>query len=177
MFCKLSAPGLTVLPDPVCPSNFRNEYEYAAFALFVLFVMSLTLHPFFLLIGSLFLFGCQSWKGRDLFQNQEILGNFQTYENDFGSRIEVFLKLAEIELLENYKRKKYLMIREDQPRQVVHPRKDLSLRELIQSAHADENISDAQKVAYLKKCDQLHELWEKHWRSADQKARQLGFDR
>ena len=125
----------------------------------------------------LFLSGCKAWKNGSIFEKEDNFSTLRTYEDDFGSRIEVFIELAESELVENYKRKKYLMIREVQPRQVLHPRKDLSLRELIHSAHADQNITNAQKIAYLKKCDQIYELWEKHWRSADLKARQLGFER
>ena len=70
-----------------------------------------------------------------------------------------------------------LMIRENQPRAVLHPRKDITLRELVVSSHEDGKITDQQKADYLKKCDELYDLWDKHWKSADRKARRLGFDR
>ena len=69
------------------------------------------------------------------------------------------------------------MIREDQPRAVLHPRKDLTLRELVKSAYEENHISEEQKSTYIKKCDRIYSLWEKHWRSADKKARRLGFER
>ena len=49
--------------------------------------------------------------------------------------------------------------------------------ELINTAHKEEKISEEQKKHYLKKCDELYDLWDKHWRKADQKARQLGLPR
>ena len=47
-------------------------------------------------------------------------------------------------------RKIYLMIRENQPRAVLHPRKDITLRELVVSSHEDGKITDQQKADYLK---------------------------
>ena len=73
----------------------------------------------------LVLSGCKSWNIGTIFEKEDKFSDLRTYEDDFGSRIEVFLELAKTELVENYKRKKYLMIREDQPRQVLHPRKDI----------------------------------------------------
>ena len=121
--------------------------------------------------------GCQSWKEVNIFEPQDELEELRTYENNFGSRIEVFIKIAREELLENYEKNKFLMIRENQPRAVLHPRKDITLRELVISSHEDGKITDQQKADYLKKCDELYDLWDKHWRSADRKARRLGFDR
>ncbi len=134
------------------------------------------LFSIFPIIG-LFLSGCNSWSGSNLFEQNDKFEILRTYDNNFGSRIEVFLELAEKELVDNFKEKKYLMIRENQPRSVLHPRKDYTLRQLILSAHEDENITDQEKLAYLKKCDHLFELWEKHWATADKKAKRLGFDR
>jgi len=99
------------------------------------------------------------------------------YEKNYASRIEILLDLAEAELLENYKRKEFLMIRKDQPRAVVHPRKDLTLRNLIESAYEDGDLSKKEFDRYSKRCDDLHSLWEKQWHSADKKARTLGYDR
>ena len=130
----------------------------------------------FLAICSL-LMSCQSWKEVNIFDPQDEFEQLRTYENNFGSRIEVFLRIAREELLENYKKNQYLMIRENQPRTVLHPRKDIALRELVSSSHEDGKITDQEKADYLKKCDELYDLWDKHWRSADRKARRLGFDR
>ena len=130
----------------------------------------------FLAICSL-LMSCQSWKEVNIFDPQDEFEQLRTYENNFGSRIEVFLRIAREELLENYKKNQYLMIRENQPRTVLHPRKDIALRELVSSSHEDGKITDQQKADYLKKCDELYDLWDKHWKSADRKARRLGFDR
>ena len=120
---------------------------------------------------------CQSWKKVNIFESQDEFEELRTYENNFGSRIEVFLRIAREELLENYEKNKFLMIRENQPRAVLHPRKDIALRELVVSSHEDGKITDQQKADYLKKCDELFDLWDKHWRFADRKARRLGFDR
>jgi len=120
---------------------------------------------------------CQSWKKVNIFESQDEFEELRTYENNFGSRIEVFFRIARDELLENYKKNNYLMIRENQPRAVLHPRKDITLRELIVSSDEDGKITDQQKADYLKKCDELYHLWDKHWKSADRKARRLGFDR
>ena len=125
----------------------------------------------------LVLSGCKSWNIGTIFEKEDKFSDLRTYEDDFGSRVEVFLELAKTELEENYKRKKFFMIREDQPRQVLHPRKDIFLRELINTAYKEEKISEEQKKQYFKKCDQLYNLWEMHWRKADQKARQLGLPR
>ena len=130
----------------------------------------------FLAICSL-LMSCQSWKEVNIFDPQDEFEQLRTYENNFGSRIEVFLRIAREELLENYKKNQYLMIRENQPRTVLHPRKDIALRELVSSSHEDGKITDQEKADYLKKCDELYDLWDKHWRSAERKARHLGFDR
>ena len=103
--------------------------------------------------------------------------DLRTYEDDFfGSWVEVFLELAKTELEENYKAKKILHDPGgDRFSAVLHPRKDIFLRELINTAHKEEKISEEQKKQYFKKCDELYNLWEMHWRKADQKARQLGF--
>jgi len=105
------------------------------------------------------------------------MDDFRTYENDYGSRIEQYLEIAEDDLINSYKSNQYQMIRENQPRAVLHPRKDITLRELVVSSHEDGKITDQQKADYLKKCDELYHLWDKHWKSADRKARRLGFDR
>ena len=125
----------------------------------------------------LLLMSCQSWKEADLFNNEDEFEQLRTYENNFGSRIEVFLRIAREELGKSYEKNKFLMIRENQPRAVLHPRKDITLRELVVSSHEDGKITDQQKADYLKKCDELYDLWDNHWRSADRKARRLGFDR
>jgi hypothetical protein len=101
----------------------------------------------------------------------------QEYEKNYASRIEIFLDLAETELLQNYKKKEFLMIRRDQPRAVVHPRKDVALRQLIESAYEEGDLSKKEFDRYTKRCDDLHSLWEKQWHSADKKARTLGYDR
>ena len=75
---------------------------------------------------------------------------FRTYDQDFGSRIEQYLELANQELLENFEQKKYLMIREKQPPHVIHPRKDLSLRGIIRSAHEAGNLTTEQKNPTLR---------------------------
>ena len=124
-----------------------------------------------------FLISCQSWKKVNIFESQDEFEELRSYENNFGSRIEVFLRIAHEELLENYEKNKFLMIRENQPRTVLHPRKDITLRELVVSSHEDGKITDQQKADYFKKCDELFDLWDKHWKSADRKARQLRFDR
>ena len=124
-----------------------------------------------------FLMSCQSWKEVNIFESQDEFEELRTYENNFGSRIEVFLRIAREELMENYQKNNYLMTRENQPRAVVHPRKDIALRELVVSSHEDGKITDQQKADYLKKCDEVYHLWDKHWKSADRKARRLGFDR
>jgi hypothetical protein len=103
--------------------------------------------------------------------------DIRDYESNYGSRIEVFLDIAETELVENYKKKKFLMIRKDQPRAVVHPRKDLSLRQFIDSAYDAGDISKDEWDRYTARCEDLHTLWQKQWRSADKKARILGYKR
>lgn len=132
----------------------------------------------FALIALLTLFlGCNSLRDINLLKEEDKFEALRTYENDFGSRIELLLNLAKTELIENFEKKKYLMIREQNARAVLHPRMDVSLRQLIHSAHKDENITDKQMLKYQKNCDELFELWEEHWRYADRKARSLGFDR
>ena len=121
--------------------------------------------------------GCASWSAQNLFQEEDDFEILRTYDNDYGSRIEVFLQLAETELVDNYQQKKYLMIRGNEPPVVIHPRKDFALREIIQTAFEEEHITKDQKEEYLAECDQLYKIWEKHWRTADQKARRLGFQR
>ena len=101
---------------------------------------------------------------------------FRTYDQDFGSRIEQYLELANQELLENFEQKKYLMIREKQPPHVIHPRKDLSLRGIIRSAHEAGNLTTEQKNTYLEKCDDLYSIWESQWRTARKKAKHLGVE-
>ena len=131
----------------------------------------------FLLGASLFLFSCGRWEKEYPSYLPGDLRTLKNFPNDFGPRIKIFLDLAEEELIENYKKKKFLMIREDQPRAVLHPRKDLTLRNIIETAYAEEKISTKQFNDFSKRCDDLYSIWEKHWRSADKKARQLGFDR
>ena len=121
--------------------------------------------------------GCITRNANDLFSSSDRFEDIRTYESDFSSRIEVLLGIAEEELRKNYEQKKFLMIGEDKPRAVLHPRKDIFLRELILSAHQDNRLTDEQMSTHLKKCDHLYALWEKHWMSAEKKARQLGYTR
>ena len=149
-----------------------SSYRCKFFSVHVNLIGYLLLFPFIMLLG------CKPWfEGDFLNQQQGGFEELRSYENDYGSRIDLYIELAEKELIENYRKKEYLMIRESQPPAVLHPRKDLNLRELINSAFKDGHISDAQKLAYTKKCDHLYSLWEKHWRIADKKARRLGFER
>ena len=120
---------------------------------------------------------CKSWQDPGFWGEGDGMDDFRTYENDYGSRIEQYLEIAEDDLINSYKRNQYQMIRENHPRAVLHPRKDITLRELVVSSHEDGKITDQQKADYLKICDELYHLWDKHWKSADRKARRLGFDR
>ena len=130
-----------------------------------------------LFILFLSLSGCITRNANDLFSSSDRFEDIRTYESDFSSRIEVLLGIAEEELRKNYEQKKFLMIRKDKSRAVLHPRKDIFLRELILSAHQDNRLTDEQMSTHLKKCDHLYALWEKHWMSAEKKARQLGYTR
>ena len=123
---------------------------------------------------TLFWCGCKSIGTGNLFSSRDRYEEFRTYDQDFGSRIEQYLELANQELVENFNKKKYLMIREKQASHFIHPRKDLSLREIIRSAHEAGSITDQQKNTYLEKCDDLYSIWESQWRKARKKARQLG---
>ena len=135
-------------------------------------IISYLLFLITLLIG-----GCKSGTLGGLFTRGDRYEEFRTYDQNFGSRIEQYLKLAKQELLENFDKKKYLMIREQQPPQVIHPRKDLSLRGLISTAHEAGNLTDGQKDEYLEKCDELYLIWEKQWQKARKKAKHFGLDR
>jgi hypothetical protein len=126
---------------------------------------------------TLFFVGCKFIQSDGLFTSADRYKEFRTYDQNFGSRIEQYLKLAKQELLENFDKKKYLMIREQQQPQVIHPRKDLSLRGLISTAHEAGNLTDDQKNEYLEKCDELYLIWEKQWQKARKKAKHLGLDR
>jgi hypothetical protein len=130
----------------------------------------------FLFCGSLFYTGCSSIPSGNLFR-EDRYKDMRAYEKDVGSRIEQYLEVARQELIENFERKEYLMIREDQPPPVIHPRKDTTLRELIFSAHKNQKISDEQRLEYIENCDDLYALWEKHWRIARKKANRMGFPR
>jgi hypothetical protein len=135
-------------------------------------IISYLLFLITLLIG-----GCKSGTLGGLLNKGDRYEEFRTYDQNFGSRIEQYLKLAKQELLENFDKKKYLMIREQQPPQVIHPRKDLSLRGLISTAHEAGNLTDEQKDEYLEKCDDLYLIWDKQWQKARKKAKHLGLDR
>jgi len=131
-----------------------------------------------LILGSLSLFsGCRMLDNNTYTASNRDFQKIQEYEKNYASRIEIFLDLAETELLENYKKKEFLMIRKDQPRAVVHPRKDLVLRNLIESAYEEGDLSKKEFDRYTKRCDDLQSLWQKQWHSADKKARVLGYDR
>jgi hypothetical protein len=130
------------------------------------------------ILGSFSLFsGCRILDNNSYSASNKDFQKIQEYEKNYASRIEILLDLAETELLENYKKKEFLMIRKDQPRAVVHPRKDLTLRNLIESAYEDGDLSNKEFDRYTKRCDDLHSLWEKQWHAADKKARILGYDR
>ena len=131
-----------------------------------------------LILGFLILFsGCQILEKDGYLASKKDFEKIKNYEKNYASRIEIFLDLAETELIENYKKKEFLMIRSDQPRVVVHPRKDLALRQLIDSAYEEGNLSKKEFDRYTKRCDELHSLWENQWNSADKKARTMGYDR
>ena len=125
---------------------------------------------------SFFVGGCKYTPSGGLFSSSDRYEEFRTYDQDFGSRIEQYLELANQELIENFEKKKYLMIREKQPPQVIHPRKDLTLREIIRSAHEAGNLTIEQKNTYLEECDDLYSIWEKQWREVRKKAKHLGFE-
>ena len=126
------------------------------------------------LVGIIFLWSCRSVSSPNLFSSDRF-GEWRNYEQDFGSRIEQFLDLAKQELKDNFEKKEYLMIRGEQPPQVIHPRKDAGLRELIYLAYEDKKISEDQRDDYERRCDELYELWEKHWSVARRKAKRMGF--
>ncbi len=138
-------------------------------------MFSSVLHSFFF-FSLLFQFGC-SGISRNVFFSSDRYQEIREYENNIGSRIEQYLDVARDELLENFKRKEYLMIREEQSSPVLHPRKDVYLREIIFTAHQEQAITDQQHLDYLAQCDELYELWEEHWRIARKKANRMGFDR
>jgi len=138
-------------------------------------MLSRVLHSFFFFC-LLFKFGCSSIS-RDVFFSGDRYREIREYENNMGSRIEQYLEVARDELLENFKKKEYLMIREEQPPPVLHPRKDVYLREIIFTAHQEQAITGDQHLDYLAQCDELYELWEDHWRIARKKANRMGFDR
>jgi len=138
-------------------------------------MFSRVLHSFFFFC-LLFKFGCSSIS-RDVFFSGDRYREIREYENNMGSRIEQYLEVARDELLENFKKKEYLMIREEQPPPVLHPRKDVYLREIIFTAHQEQAITGDQHLDYLAQCDELYELWEDHWRIARKKANRMGFDR
>lgn len=121
--------------------------------------------------------GCQSWQERDYLREGDGMDDLRTYENDYGSRIEQYLELAEDDLNNNYKRNQYQMIQGDSPIAVVHPRKVMHLRKLILTAHEEGKLTNHEKERFLSECDELYDLWESHWRSADRKARRMGVDR
>ena len=143
---------------------------------FKYFTVRKSIVNYLLFLITLFWGACKSIPSGGLFNPRDRYEQFRTYDQDFGSRIEQYLELAEQDLVENFEKKKYLMIREKQPSQHLHPRKDLSLRKLILTAHEADNLTGNQKNAYLKKCDDLYSIWEKHWKISQKKAKQLGFD-
>ena len=120
--------------------------------------------------------GCKPVSSGGLFSNGDRYQEFRTYDQDFGSRIEQYLELAEQDLFENFEKKKYLMIREKQPTHFIHPRKDLSLRAIIRSAHEAGNLTTEQKNSYLDKCDDLYSVWQKQWDTVRKKAKHLGIE-
>ncbi len=135
------------------------------------------MNPFLLHSLNLFVFflsGCASLDDSSFFP-KDPYEELREYEDNVGSRIEQYLDVAEQELISNFEKKEYLMIREEQPPPVIHPRKDVFLREIIFSAHQEKTISDQQHTEYLGRCDDLYELWEKHWKIARKKANRLGF--
>jgi len=125
----------------------------------------------------LLLISCQSLQERDFFREGDGMDNLRTYENDYGSRIEHYLEIAEDDLIISYKKNQYQMIKGDLPIRLVHPRKDLHLRELILTAHEEGELTDEEKRRFILDCDRLYDLWESHWRNADRKARRMGVDR
>jgi len=131
---------------------------------------------YLLFLITLFLGACKFIPSGDLSNPRDRFEEFRTYDQDFGSRIEQYLELANQELLENFEKKKYLMIRGKQPPHVIHPRNDFSLREIIRSAHEAGNLTNQQKNTYLEKCDDLYSIWESQWRRARKKAKQLGVE-
>ena len=143
---------------------------------FKYFTVRKSIFSYLLILITLFWGACKSIPSGDLFNPRDRYEEFRTYDQDFGSRIEQYLELANQELLENFEKKKYLMIRGKQPPHVVHPRNDLSLREIISSAHEAGNLTNQQKNTYLEKCDDLYSIWESQWRRARKKAKQLGLE-
>ena len=168
MFSKLYVAKSTAVPGPVRPNNDGLK----------LLFNGLVKTWACLIFGSFFgLTSCTVLDRGLLLQSDKDYQDIRDYESNYGSRIEVFLDIAEIELVENYKKKKFLMIRKDQPRALVHTRKDLSLRQFIDSAYEAGDISKDELNRYIRRCDDLHTLWLNQWQSADKKARILGYER
>ena len=46
--------------------------------------------------------GCKSWPSASIFEKEDEFSDLRSYEDDFGSRIEVFLEVAKTELRENF---------------------------------------------------------------------------
>ena len=143
---------------------------------FKYFTVRKSIVSYLLFLITLFWGACKFIPSGDLSNPRDRFEEFRTYDQDFGSRIEQYLELANQELLENFEKKKYLMIRGKQPPHVIHPRKDLSLRGIIRSAHEAGNLTTEQKNSYLEKCDDLYSIWEKQWRTVRKKAKHLGIE-
>ena len=103
-------------------------------------------------------FGCFSGGSVGLFETEERFESWREYEEDFSLRLRLYFELAEQELEQNFAKKKYLMIRREQPEAVIHPRQDITLRELVQTAHGEGKIDDGQRDEFLEECDKLHRL-------------------
>jgi len=130
-----------------------------------------------LIHASLFFFflGCSSLPSSSLLFNMDEFEELRTYEKDYASRIQQYLEIAEQDLLSNYKKKEYFMIRKNSPSLDIHPRKDLSLRDIISSAFEEKKITHKEYKKFLKKCDKLHDLWENQWKTATRRSRHMGF--
>ncbi len=128
----------------------------------------------FALLVLLALVGCSHWGEEGLFK-EDRFDKLRAYEQGVGYRIEQLLELAEDELINDFEKKKPLLFREPEEFDRIHPRKDLPLRNLIESAYANGDVSVDERDRFLDKCDDLRDRWEKQEMIARKKPRRRGI--
>ena len=113
-------------------------------------------------------------------QEYKISQNVLSDDLKFAETYPEFLSLIknyELLMIENFNRKQMLMVKSPNQENILHPRHDLKIRTEILKSLSKGYLQNNEKDLLLKKCVDLHKLWQRQKKQIQMKRFQLGLIR